>query len=173
MGDARPVALRIGPFVSAHNRVGAANGRSHAPQIDSAPRASHIQQMTRSLSVLHRLHRVLAATGFAVAMMVAAAPSRAQDQVPVQGEILDLTCYLSKGSKGERHKTCAKLCAKKGLPLGVLTDDGKVFLLIEDHDDSDPYNSVKDLAGGRAEITGKHYSKDGMESILVSGAKGL
>ena len=47
-----------------------------------------------------------------IAVLSFASASRAQEQVTVQGEILDLTCYLSKGSKGERHKTCAKTCAK-------------------------------------------------------------
>ena len=91
----------------------------------------------------------------------------------MKGEVLDLTCYVSKGSTGERHKTCAKMCAKKGLPLGVKTDDGKVYVLIEDHDDPDPYAAVKDLAGEHAEITGKHFAKDGVESLMVSGAKKL
>lgn len=124
-------------------------------------------------SKVYRVYRALWMASFAVALLVYSSSTKAQEQVTVKGEILDLTCYLSKGSKGDRHKTCAKMCAKKGLPVGVLTDDGKVFLLIEDHDDPDPYDAVKELAGGRAEITGKRYSKDGMESIMVGGAKGL
>jgi hypothetical protein len=119
------------------------------------------------------LRRGIGPTILALAFFLSAAPSKAQDQMTVKGEVLDLTCYVSKGSKGERHKTCAKMCAKKGLPLGVLTDDGKVLVLIEDHDDPDPYTAVKDLAGERAEITGKHYAKDGVESLMVSGAKRL
>ena len=115
----------------------------------------------------------IAAASLAVALAIPVAPARAQEATTVQGEILDLTCYLSKGSKGDRHKTCAKMCAKKGLPIGVLTDDGKVFLLIEDHDDPDPYDAVKELADGRAEITGKRFSKDGIESIMVGSSKAL
>ena len=119
------------------------------------------------------MRRALWAASLAVASLALGAPARAQEQMTVKGEVLDLTCYVAKGSKGERHKTCAKMCAKKGLPLGVLTDDGKVFVLIEDHDDPDPYAAVKDLAGEHAEITGKHYARDGVESLMVSGAKRL
>ena len=96
----------------------------------------------------------------------------AQEPVTVKGEIVDLACYLSKGSKGKRHKTCAELCAKKGMPLGVLTDAGDVYLLIEDHDDPGPYDTVKGLAAEQAEVTGKKFTKGGVQSILVSGAKG-
>src|SRR5215468_3092438 len=87
----------------------------------------------------------------------------AQEEVTVKGEVVDLACYLSKGSKGKRHKTCAELCAKKGLPLGVLT---------EDHDNPGPYDAVKGMAGDNAEVSGKKFTKGGVQSILVSSAKG-
>lgn len=96
----------------------------------------------------------------------------AQEEITVKGEIVDLACYLSKGSKGKRHKTCAELCAKKGLPIGVLNDAGDVYLLIENHDDPGPYDAAKGFAGEQAEITGKKFTKGGVQSILVSGTKG-
>ena len=96
----------------------------------------------------------------------------AQEEVTVKGEVVDLACYLSKGLKGKRHVACAQLCAKKGLPIGVLTEAGDVYLLIEDHDNPDPYSAVKGLAGEQAEVSGKKFTKGGVQSILVSGAKG-
>ena len=113
----------------------------------------------------------------ALAALIGAAPAlrasiaSAQEPVTVKGEIVDLACYLSKGSKGKRHKTCAQLCAKKGLPIGVLSESGDVYLLIEDHDDPAPYESAKGFAGEQAEVTGKKFTKGGIQSILVSGAK--
>ena len=107
-----------------------------------------------------------------LAPVVFRAPASAQEPITVSGEVVDLACYLSKGEKGRRHKQCAQLCAKKGLPIGVLTDSGDVYLLIEDHDDPDPYATAKDLAGERAQVTGKKFVKGGVASVLVSGAKG-
>ena len=98
---------------------------------------------------------------------------RAQEAVTVQGEILDMACYLAKGSQGPSHKACAQLCAKQGVPIGVLTDAGEVYLLIEDHDNTSPYEAAKKLAGVRAEIAGKKFVKQGVASIQVSAAKGL
>jgi hypothetical protein len=121
---------------------------------------------------------VEAARWLALLTLIGAVPAvsvsqvRAQDAITVKGEIVDLACHLSKGSKGKRHKTCAELCAKKGLPLGVLNDAGDVYLLIEDHDDPAPYEAAKGLAGEQAEVTGKKFTKGGVQSILVSGAKG-
>lgn len=104
--------------------------------------------------------------------MTALPRASAQEPITVSGEVVDLACYLSKGSKGKRHKQCAELCAKKGLPIGVLTDAGDVYLLIEDHDDPAPYDAAKGLAGERAEVSGKKFAKGGVASILVSAAKG-
>lgn len=93
--------------------------------------------------------------------------------VTVQGEIVDLACYMAKGSRGASHKACAQLCAKRGAPIGVLTDTGELFLLVDDHNNSDPYEAAKKLAGERAEVNGKEISKQGVASIVVGAVKGL
>jgi hypothetical protein len=98
---------------------------------------------------------------------------RAQDDVSVQGEIVDLACYMAKGARGAGHKACAQMCAKRGAPIGVLTDGGELFLLVDDHDNHDPYDTAKKLAGERAQIGGKKFSKQGIASIVVGSAKGL
>lgn len=115
---------------------------------------------------------VLALSGLALNVgHPAAAP--AQENVTVQGEVLDMACYMAKGSHGASHKACAQLCAKRGVPIGVLTDAGEVFLLLDDHNNPDPYEAAKKLAGERAEIAGKKFSKQGVASIVVDSAKGL
>ena len=117
-------------------------------------------------------HRYIALAAFTTLALVGLTPAVAQEEVTVSGEIVDLACYLSKGSKGKRHKQCAQLCAKKGLPIGVLSDTGEVYLLIEDHDDPAPYEAAKELAGERAAISGKKFTKGGVQSILVVLTKG-
>lgn len=114
----------------------------------------------------------------ALVCLIAIAPvamtrrASAQEEVTVKGEVVDLACYLSKGLKGKRHQACAVMCVKKGLPIGVLTDAGDVYLLIEDHDNPDPYAAAKGLAGEQAEVSGKKFTKGGVQSIQVTGAKG-
>lgn len=101
------------------------------------------------------------------------AAAHAQDKVTLKGEVLDLACYLSHGAKGGEHRACAQMCAKKGLPMGLMTDSAEVFLLIEDHDKPEAYNALKPLAGSRAEVVGKKFSKSGMNAIMVLESKGL
>lgn len=100
-------------------------------------------------------------------------PAQAQEDTTVQGEIIDMACYMAKGSRGAAHKTCAQMCAKKGVPIGVLTDAGDVFLLLDDHNNPDPYDAAKKLAGERAEVSGKKFTKQGVASIVVDAVKGL
>jgi hypothetical protein len=96
-----------------------------------------------------------------------------ENEVTMSGEVLDLTCYLAEGRKGSGHKARAKMCAKKGLPMGLLTEAGEVYLLIENHDDPDPYDNLKKLAGTQVEVKGVKYSRDGMSSLMVLESKGL
>jgi hypothetical protein len=116
---------------------------------------------------------VLFLTLFWVLALRSAPPVSAQDAITVQGEILDMACYMAKDKKGPEHKSCALLCAKGGVPIGILTDAGDVYLLIDDHDNSDPYEAAKKLAGSRAEIGGKKFVKQGVAAILVTSTKAL
>jgi hypothetical protein len=55
--------------------------------------------------------------------------------VSVVGEIIDLSCYLQVGKHGDKHRDCGQKCARNGQPIGLLTKDGDVYMLIdEEHD---------------------------------------
>ena len=94
----------------------------------------------------------------------------AQEDITVKGEVVDLACYLAQGKRGPEHKSCAQMCAKGGVPIGLLTSSGELYLLIDDHADSSPYEAAKKLAGDNAQISGKKYVKNGMASIQVHAA---
>jgi hypothetical protein len=84
-----------------------------------------------------------------------------------------MACYMAKGSRGAAHKACAVMCAKRGVPIGVLTDNGELYLLLDDHNNEDPYEAAKKLAGERAEVTGRKIGKQGVAGIVVGSAKGI
>jgi hypothetical protein len=122
--------------------------------------------------MIRKPFRAAAAILFALTLLGSwTATATADEDVEVQGEILDMTCYLHKGSKGRRHRACAQACAEKGLPIGILTDDEQVFLLIEDHDNPEPYAAAAKLAGQKAALKGKKYSKGAVTAIMVTEAK--
>lgn len=115
---------------------------------------------------------VAAVATLLVAGLSSPSPVRAEgSDVTLTGEIVDLSCYLTGGKKGRAHRACAKRCADRGLPLGILTDDGTVYLLLEDHADEGPYEKAKKLAGDNAEIKGKKFASRGMASVLVHAAE--
>jgi hypothetical protein len=53
----------------------------------------------------------------------------------VVGEIIDLSCYLQVGKHGDKHRECGQKCVRNGQPVGLLAEDGTVYLLVdEEHD---------------------------------------
>jgi hypothetical protein len=87
-----------------------------------------------------------------------------------KGEVLDAGCYLGHGAMGAKHKDCALKCAANGMPI-MLMVEGKAVLLTPNHDNADPYNALKGMAGSVAEVTGTLYSRGGVSGIDVTGAK--
>ena len=70
------------------------------------------------------IHRFVTSSLALAALVLTAATAAAQEDVTVQGEVVDMACYMAKGSKGAAHMACAQMCAKKGVPIGVLTESG-------------------------------------------------
>jgi len=83
--------------------------------------------------------------------------------VTVTGEVLDMACYIDHGAHGEKHAGCAKGCIESGLPVGIKSGDGKVYLIIGEHK---PLN--KELAQYAAKtitVKGKLVTRDGISMI--------
>jgi hypothetical protein len=90
-----------------------------------------------------------------------------------RGEVLDLACYIPHGGKGPEHQKCALKCAEQGQPLGLLTPEGKVYLLFADHTDATAFEKTKALAGKTVEITGEASGRDGINGLTVLAVKAL
>ena len=95
------------------------------------------------------------------------------EDITVKGEIVDMSCYLPRGERGRgpAHQECADMCARGGLPLGVLDAGGQVLLLLEDHEKPASYGDVKKLAGQQVEVSGKKISRGGISGLVVSAVK--
>ena len=91
--------------------------------------------------------------------------------ITVKGEILDLACYIGHGAKGPGHQPCALKCAQMGQPLGLLTADGKLYLLAADHQDPTAFRKAKQLAGEQVEMTGSPAERDGITALTVHAVK--
>ena len=81
----------------------------------------------------------------------------------ITGEVVDLMCYLDHGARGEKHTSCAQTCIKSGGPVGILTADNKLYLIIGQHK---PLNDeLAPLAAQTITVKGKVVSRNGMRMI--------
>ena len=112
---------------------------------------------------------LVAMMGFA-AIAVAGEEAKKEEAKPVTltGEVLDLYCYMGHEAKGAEHAKCATSCINKGIPVGFLTADGTMYIIIgKDHS---PANAeVAAFAGKQSTITGKVTENNGVKAIeLIS-----
>jgi hypothetical protein len=117
----------------------------------------------KSLSPIAVLVVILAMQG----ILVANEGDTNGGQVTLHGEILDMACFVAHEAKGSDHAACAKRCVKAGQPMGLLTDDGTVYLLYASHDDSTAFDAAKEHAGHKVMITGKKAEQSGILGIEV------
>lgn len=89
-----------------------------------------------------------------------------------KGEVIDMNCYLVKGAKGPNHAPCAKSCLKSGQPMGLLTEEGILYLLGKDNEHEEVFEALKEKAGEAVRICGKLAERDGMKMLIVSKEKG-
>jgi len=93
----------------------------------------------------------------------------------VTGEIIDFSCYLQLGKHGEKHKACGQKCLNNGMPIGLLTKDGSLYMLMEEEHDPrrDGMGEFRKAAGEHfahvMEVTGTESSVRGYHAIYVSG----
>ena len=89
----------------------------------------------------------------------------------VAGEVVDLSCYLDHKAKGPSHKKCAIACAKKGLPMGILTDKNQLYLLIENKARAEAYQEAIYNAAESVTVRGKVYNIYAIQAIQVTEIK--
>ncbi|MEM6408651.1 MAG: hypothetical protein AAF700_09560 [Pseudomonadota bacterium] len=112
----------------------------------------------------------VAATGFA-----APALSAEGERVQVTGEIIDTWCYFSgvmgppEATVGTAHHTCALWCSAGGIPVGLLGDDGEVYMVlkIEGDDQSASGDTQMTLASHEIVADGMLYKRDGLNYLVV------
>jgi len=115
--------------------------------------------------------RVLALALGATGLLLTAVPARAAESVT--GEIVDMACYMPHpdSGKGAGHRKCADTCIKKGLPMGIVTDDKQVYLLLEDHENPKAYAQLKDKAAEKVTVEGEKLVQGGTQALVVESVK--
>jgi len=95
--------------------------------------------------------------------------------VTVVGEVVDYSCYLQLGKHGTKHRDCGQKCLRNGMPIGLLTKEGKLYLLMEEEHDPrrDGLTNFREAAIEHMayvmEVSGTLSEVDGQRALYVRG----
>jgi type 1 fimbria pilin len=116
------------------------------------------------------MKRTLSAVVLAASLILtASAFAKDSAKKTITGEIVDTGCFLGHMGQGAKHVECATKCINQGMPMGVLTRQGTLYLITMNHDNPDFYNKLKGMAGKNVAVTGQLYTRAGMKAIEVTG----
>ena len=97
------------------------------------------------------------------------------EPVTVKAEVIDLSCYLQVGKHGDKHKDCGQKCARNGQPIGLLQEDGTVYMLIdEEHDPrrdglTEFRKAAAELMAQVVTVNGTLTDVEGQKALYVQG----
>jgi hypothetical protein len=97
------------------------------------------------------------------------APIAVADDKPVtlSGEVVDLHCYINRDAKGTDHAGCSNACISRDVPAALLTEDGTLYLLINEKPVS-VKEKIAGMAGKKVKATGKVVERSGMKALQLA-----
>ena len=113
--------------------------------------------------------------GAALLTLCLAGPAFAEgERVQIKGEIIDTWCYFSgvmggpESVVGSAHHTCALWCAAGGIPVGVLAEDGTVYIVLKWVGDGDVVSeTILKVQSHEIEADGIVHERDGVKYLIV------
>jgi hypothetical protein len=113
----------------------------------------------------------------AAALLLGMSASAFADTQTITGQLVDQTCYqANKVNTGVDHKMpedtpgCAISCAKMGMPVALLTADGKVYTVTGDLATNNNAKLVPHMSH-KVELSGDVTSKGGTMTIAATSLK--
>lgn len=93
-------------------------------------------------------------------------------RVKVSGEIIDSFCAVSgiMYGYGTAHHQCAVWCAVGGVPVGILGEDGKAYLIlkVEGDDANVAPRTLVNIQTHKVTVDGELHVRDGVNYLLIS-----
>ncbi len=86
----------------------------------------------------------------------------------ITGTLIDVSCRFGQGLAGPSHRECARVCARRGIPLAILGADGKLYVPTSPSMPGDGQNDrLKDLAEQQVRVTGMVFPAGGANAIWI------
>lgn len=110
--------------------------------------------------------------GALLTLGVAGLAIAAAAQKSVTGNLEDTFCYNVVGAHGAGHAQCALKCAQKGVPVGLVEKGTeKMYILLPPKNEQPLPEDVMKNMEKEVTVTGKSYSKGGVEFLTVDSVK--
>ena len=110
-------------------------------------------------------HTLLFLTAMVPAILFAAEDSKLRP-ITLIGTVIDTGCYMIHDGSGPEHEKCARVCAKKGIPLAIVDDAGKVWLpLGADH--KNPNTQLMPFIEKKVKVTATAVDRGGLSGIAI------
>jgi hypothetical protein len=93
--------------------------------------------------------------------------SPAGESVTITGRVVDASCFLALGKSGPEHKQCATACARGGVPLAILGNDGTLYLPVSAKPADAQNPRLAPFAEAPVKVTGTHRLRGGMHTIEI------
>ncbi len=100
------------------------------------------------------------------------AAAAAGERVKITGEVIDTWCYITEimFPEGTAHHQCAVWCAAGGIPVGILGEDGRVYMVLKLGDDTKNVANpaILKIQTHQVTVEGDHYQRDGLDYLVVN-----
>ena len=119
--------------------------------------------------------RILLTLAAGLQLAILSTAASAAEQQRIRGELIDTWCYFSgvmggpDAVQGSAHHACAIWCSAGGIPVGLLGEDGTVYMVLSINGDDQSASGDTQLALAAHTITADAtvYSRDGLNYITI------
>jgi hypothetical protein len=93
----------------------------------------------------------------------------------VVGEVVDVSCYLQLGKRGEKHIPCGTDCVKNGAPIGVVDEKNDLYVVMAEEHDPRRYGNIAlkeamlPFMAKTVQVTGMLTDRNGVKMLYVQG----
>ena len=88
-------------------------------------------------------------------------------EVTITGHVIESFCYITMNMVGQKHKKCAKMCAEKGISLGILEKGTDLIYLAFPEGHGNPNEKLMAFIEEDVKVTGKLWEKGGLKAIQI------
>ena len=93
----------------------------------------------------------------------------------VVGEVVDVSCYMQLGKRGDAHIPCGTDCVKNGAPIGIVDAKNDLYMVMAEEHDPRRYGNIAlkeamlPFMAKTVQVTGMLTEREGVKTLYVQG----